>query len=151
MIPLFCRVTQTRLFTWNTVQPLTPAVASFLQPITYPDKVSIYHRLYARPDESSTSVLMECVILSHRHRRVAATTEEDVVVYDYGAGRKATVPEFARSLLGETWKRQEDEARRARARVWELTAQVEALEKETWDREDAVEDMGSAGGKGAKS
>ena len=34
--------------------------------------------------------------------------------------------------------------RRSRDRIGELVREVEALEKETWDRKDAVEDLGSA-------
>ena len=84
------------------------------------------------------------MILSHKHRRIAAKTDEDIVVYNYDTKKKEPVPEFVRNVLRDTWKQQSDEVQRACARIRELTAQVEGLEKETWNREDAVEDMGSA-------
>lgn len=89
------------------------------------------------------------MILSHKHRRIAARTEEDVVIYDYGGGKKTTMPPFVLQTFRETWERQEGETRRARLRIQELARDVEALEKETWAREDAVEDVGAAGKAGS--
>ena len=107
----------------------------------------MYHKLRLKPEASHTSLILDCVILSHRHRRVAARTEEDVAIYDYRAGRKTTMPPFVLDVFRDTWRRQEEEAARARGRIRDLTAQVEALEKETWDRDGAVEDLGAVGGK----
>lgn len=104
----------------------------------------MYHKLRLKPEASHTSLILDCVILSHRHRRVAARTEEDVAIYDYRAGRKTTMPPFVLDVFRDTWRRQEEEIGRARGRIWELIREVEALEKETWDREDAVEDLGAA-------
>ncbi len=56
------------------------------------------------------------------------------------------MPGFVRDALADTWRRQQLETARARARIWHLVAAVEALEKQTWDRDDAVEDMGDATG-----
>jgi len=89
------------------------------------------------------------MILSHKHRRIAARTEEDVVIYDYRAGKKATMPPFVLQTFQDTWERQEGETKRARLRIQELSREVEALEKETWNREDAVEDLGAAGNAGS--
>ncbi|KAI1499736.1 Thioesterase/thiol ester dehydrase-isomerase [Biscogniauxia marginata] len=118
--------------------------ADYKFPMTYPDSISVYHKLRAQPSPSDTSLILDCVILSHRHRRVAARTEEDIVVYDYRQAQKTRVPPFALDLLRDTWRLQEEETRRARERVWGLIREVESLEKETWDREDAVEDLGAA-------
>lgn len=119
--------------------------ADYKFPMTYPDTISAYHKLRSLPSATDTSLVLDCIILSHGHRRVAARTEEDVVVYDYRAARKTPVPSFALDTFRDVWRRQEEEIRRARARIWELMALVEGLEKETWDRPDAVEDMGAAG------
>lgn len=114
--------------------------------MVYPDKISVYHKLRGRPegDPAPSSIMLDCIVLSHQHRRVSCRLEEDIVVYDYRAARKASMPDFMVDLFQETWKLQEDETLRARSRVWELIDSVERLEKETWDRPDAVEDMGSA-------
>ncbi|KAI1774267.1 thioesterase-like superfamily-domain-containing protein [Hypoxylon cercidicola] len=119
--------------------------AEYKFPMTYPDTISAYHKLRYEPAASHTSLALDCVILSHRHRRVAARTEEDVVVYDYAAARKTPVPPFALAAFRDVWSLQLDETRRARARIRELTGLVEGLERETWDRSDAVEDTGMAG------
>lgn len=67
------------------------------------------------------------------------------MVYDYQAAVKSKVPPFMREVLEETYQLQEAEKARARLRIWELIRRVESLEKETWDRPDAVEDVGSPG------
>lgn len=82
-------------------------------------------------------------MLSHRARRVAASVREAVAVYDYAAGRKMELPGWMRAVLEDTVRQQDEELVRARRRVWTLLDEVQSLEKETWDREDAVEDLGS--------
>lgn len=90
--------------------------------------------------------MLDCIVLSHQHKRVAARLEEDIVVYDYRAAQKASMPGFMVELFDKTYRLQEDEIVRARTRIWDLIGAVEQLEKETWDRKDAVEDLGSAKG-----
>lgn len=85
-------------------------------------------------------------MLSHKHRRLAARLEEDIVVYDYRAGAKAALPAFAVEAFRETFQLQQAEMARAREKIWRLIGQVEELERETWDSENAVEDMGGAAG-----
>jgi hypothetical protein len=114
------------------------------KPMTYPDRVSVYHRLRTLPLASDSSLILDCIILSHKHRRVAAQTEEELVIYDYGAARKTTVPPFALDVFTDTWRRQEAEVKRSRERIWALVGEVEGLENETWNKEGAVEDLGSA-------
>ncbi|KAI1080847.1 thioesterase-like superfamily-domain-containing protein [Whalleya microplaca] len=120
--------------------------AEYKFPMTYPDKISVYHKLRAPPAASDTSLVLDCVILSHQHRRVAARTEEDIVVYDYRKAAKTAIPPYALDVFRDTWRLQEEEVRRARARIWGLVGEVQGLERETWDREDAVEDLGAAAG-----
>ncbi|KAH9995940.1 thioesterase-like superfamily-domain-containing protein [Xylariaceae sp. FL0662B] len=121
--------------------------AEYKFPMTYPDKVSVYHKLRVLPSASDTSLFLDCVILSHQHKRVAARTEEDIAIYDYRKPGKTVIPPFALDVLRDTWRLQEEEVRSARTRIWGLIREVEGLEKETWDRKDAVEDLGAAGGK----
>ncbi|KAI2602452.1 thioesterase-like superfamily-domain-containing protein [Hypoxylon sp. NC1633] len=119
--------------------------AEYKFPMTYPDTISAYHKLRAQPSATDTSLVLDCVILSHRHKRVAARTEEDVVVYDYGRARKTPVPAFALDVFRDVWRLQEEQVRAARARIRDLANLVQVLEKEIWDRDDAVEDLGAAG------
>lgn len=95
-------------------------------------------------DKDSSSIKLECLILSHRHRRAAAKLQEEMVTYDYRTASKAPVPGFARTVFAETWELQHREQDRARARIAELCRLVDDLEGETWNRADAVEDMGAA-------
>ncbi|RYP52863.1 hypothetical protein DL769_010600 [Monosporascus sp. CRB-8-3] len=127
---------------------MTPkGVGLIMKSIKAEYKISVYHKLRALPEASDTSLILDCVILSHRHRRAAATTEEDVVIYDYKEAKKTTMPPFVLDVFRDTWRLQEEEVRRARSRVWDSIREVEGLEKETWNREDAVEDLGSTGKK----
>ncbi|EGS17522.1 uncharacterized protein CTHT_0068520 [Thermochaetoides thermophila DSM 1495] len=118
-------------------------------PLVYPDKISVYHKLRSKPLPDSqgnnpSSFVLDCIVLSHQHRRVSARLEEDIVVYDYRASTKTGMPRFVLDAFERTWQLQEQVALEARRRIWELIATVERLEKETWDRPDAVEDMGYA-------
>ena len=114
--------------------------------MTFPDRVSVFHKLRAAPasDPAPSSLILECIVLSHQHRRVSARTTEDIAIYDYAAARKTEMPQFMLHVLSATWQLQLDETKRARTRIWDLVGQVEALEKETWNRADAVEDLGDA-------
>jgi hypothetical protein len=116
--------------------------------MTYPDRISVYHKLRVDPSSSSTppsAFMLDCIVLSHNARRMAAKLEEDIVIYDYKAARKTAMPDYMVSLFGQTYRLQEEEMRRARGRIWKLIGEVEKLEKETWDRADAVEEIGGAG------
>lgn len=115
--------------------------------MTYPDKVSVYHKLRFPPSTqpSPTSLILDAVVLSHRHRRASARIEEEVVIYDYRAARKTEMLPFMKDVLEDTYRQQEEEKARARARIWELIGTVQEIEKQTWDNPNAVEDLGSAG------
>ncbi|KXX81473.1 hypothetical protein MMYC01_201756 [Madurella mycetomatis] len=120
--------------------------ADFKFPMVYPDKISVYHKLRSKPegDPAPSSFFLDCIVLSHQHRRISARLEEDIVVYDYKASEKTSMPGFMLDQFKETWRLQEQETSRARTRIWELISSVEELEKGTWNRPDAVEDLGSA-------
>ncbi|KAH8652562.1 thioesterase-like superfamily-domain-containing protein [Xylariales sp. PMI_506] len=118
--------------------------ADYKAPVVYPDRLSVYHKLRTLPASSDTSLILDCIILSHKHRRIVARTEEDIVVYDYQSAKKANVPDFVLDVFRDTFRMQEELKERATTRIWQLIREVELLEKETWDREDAIEDMGAA-------
>ena len=119
------------------------------QPMTWPDRISVFHKLRNSPSSTTTSsdpssFILDVLILSEVHQRAAARCEEDVVIYDYKAGKKATISGYIKQGFEKVWEEQEAERRRANKRISEVEEMVKRLEKDSWDRPDAVEDMGSA-------
>ncbi|KAI0865673.1 hypothetical protein F4860DRAFT_509555 [Xylaria cubensis] len=115
--------------------------ADFKFPMTAPDTISVYHKLRICPEAHHTSLALDCIILSHRQRRIAALTFEDVTIYDYRDAKKTVLPGFMLDVLRDTWRQQEEQIGWARERIWGLIREVKLLEKETYG-EDAVEDLG---------
>jgi uncharacterized membrane protein YfhO len=69
---------------------------------------------------------------------------EDIVVYDYKAARKAPLKPFMVQKFKETWELQEQAKETYGNKVNELIRRVDELEKSSWNRADAVEDLGTA-------
>ncbi|KAN0114439.1 Thioesterase/thiol ester dehydrase-isomerase [Hyaloscypha variabilis] len=112
-------------------------------PMTYPDHISVFHKLRALPSKDTSSFVLDVLILSELHQRPAARCVEDIVVYDYRAGKKVAVRPFMMKAFEETWRDQEEERKRVESRIQEVERAVAELERETWNREGAVEDLGS--------
>jgi hypothetical protein len=114
--------------------------------MVYPDTISVYHKLRTSPvgQPMPSDFVLDCVVLSHNHKRPAARLKEHIVVYDYKAAKRTELPPFVLDWFIETYRLQGEEMIRARAKIWDLIGAVKELEKETWDREDAAEDLGSA-------
>ncbi|PSK54059.1 hypothetical protein B9Z65_7865 [Elsinoe australis] len=115
----------------------------FKFPMTFPDRVTVYHKLGTEPTSKTDSFVLDVLILSERHQRPAARCVEDIVVYDYQKGKKAPLHPFMADAFKETWRLQEQAKTANSNRVHELLQRVRNLEQETWDRPDAVEDLGS--------
>ncbi|KAL5044760.1 hypothetical protein BDW71DRAFT_185342 [Aspergillus fruticulosus] len=116
-------------------------------PMQYPDKVTVYHKLVHDPSSSQSSQFafhLQAMILSEGRQRPAARVHEDLVTYDYKIGKKAAIPLWLMEQLRDTWELQEQAKRYWQQRILDIEAGVRKLEVESWDREDAVEDMGSA-------
>ena len=114
------------------------------QPMAWPDRISVYHKLRAAPTASTDSFSLDVLILSERHQRPAARCVEDLVLYDYRRGVKTPLRDFMVDKFVETFELQEQSRLRNERRVRDLLQRVQRLEKQTWDRADAVEDMGKA-------
>lgn len=112
--------------------------------MVYPDRVTVLHKLRDRPEPNSDHLILDVLILSERHRRIAARCKEAIVVYDYKLGRKAPMEPFMLAKLQEVYDLQQRVQADALDRTSRLLEQVQALEKNSWDREDAKEDFGSA-------
>ncbi|KAL4759166.1 thioesterase family protein [Aspergillus foveolatus] len=116
-------------------------------PMQYPDKVTVYHKLVHDPSASHSSQFafhLQAMILSEARQRPAARVHEDLVTYDYKIGKKAAIPPWLMKQLKDTWELQEQAKRQWQQRILDIEARVRKLEVESWDREDAVEDIGSA-------
>ena len=112
--------------------------------MTYPDHISVFHKLSSLPSPAATSFTLDVMILSELHQRPAARCVEDIVVYDYKAGRKVEIRPFMMRAFEETWREQEEERKRVEESVKEVETAVDELERGSWKREGAVEDLGGA-------
>jgi hypothetical protein len=111
--------------------------------MTWPDRISVYHKLRTRPTKSTDAMILDVMILSEVRQRPAARCLEDCVIYDYRKGRKASLPPWMFEQLEKTFDLQEVSKSENSRKVKEILERVRALERRTWDREDAVEDVGS--------
>lgn len=111
--------------------------------MAWPDRISVYHKLRAAPTASTDSFILDVLILSERHQRPAARCEEDIVVYDYRSGAKTPLRGFMVDKFMETFELQEQSKIRNEGRVRDLLRRVQRLERTSWDRPGAVEDMGN--------
>lgn len=113
--------------------------------MTWPDHISVYHKLGKEPGPETDSFILDVLILSERHQRPAARCVEDIVVYDYKKGKKAPLQPFMAEAFQQTWRLQEEAKETCSDRVRDLLDRVRQLEEDSWDRADAKEDFGSAG------
>ncbi len=76
---------------------LASAQCQFKLPLTYPDTVSVGTRV---PTIEHDRFVMEYVVVSHRHQKIAARGEGMIVSYNYREGKKAPIPpELKRRIL----------------------------------------------------
>ncbi|KAG5919814.1 hypothetical protein E4U53_003962, partial [Claviceps sorghi] len=99
------------------------------QPVTYPDKITVIHKLAQRPSGTSTGLFLDAVIYSERHRRVAARCSEDIAVYDYRAGRVSTMRSFMVDALQGVWHLQEEKRCEVEGDIADMEQLVEQLER----------------------
>ena len=113
----------------------------------FPDHVTVYHKLRSMPAENDDSFKLDVMILSEKHQRPAARCVEDIVLYNYRKGRKIELRmrPFILDAFRETFELQLEARARNTQRRLDLLEKVERLEKQSWDREGAVEDTGGAG------
>ncbi|EER24279.1 hypothetical protein CPC735_056490 [Coccidioides posadasii C735 delta SOWgp] len=124
-------------------------------PMTYPDKICVYHKLvHAPPSPCSPNpnaypgLIFDVLILSEAKQRAAARCHEDVVLYDYRVGHKVSeLPNYMIDQFRHTWELQQEAKRVNRHKIQEIEMKLRTLEKTSWDRADATEDVGSAAGK----
>lgn len=111
----------------------------------WPDHVTVLHKLRSRPKLDADHFILDVMILSELHQRPAARCVEDIVVYDYRKARKVPLPPFMLDKFLELWELQEQANDKYEHRVNDVLRRVRELEKKSWDRPDAKEDLGTAG------
>lgn len=97
-------------------------------PMTFPDQVTVLHKLVTKPDDSSDRILMEAVAYSHKHKRAAARFFEDIAVYDYRAAAKAPLKPFMVKEMQVMYELQEQRRQQTEEKVQELLQSLEDLE-----------------------
>jgi hypothetical protein len=112
--------------------------------MTFPDHVSVYHKLASEPTSSTDFFVLDVLMLSELHQRPVARCVEDIVVYDYKQGKKIPLRPFMADAFKDTWRLQEESKKRNSDRVTSILDRLRSIEKQTWDRPNAVEDLGSA-------
>ena len=113
-------------------------------PMTWPDHISVYHKFRSLPTETTDSIILDVLILSEARQRPAARALEDVVIYDYRKGKKTTLEPFMLEQFQKTFALQEEAKEKNNRRIHQILEDVRTLEKSSWDRPDAKEDLGSA-------
>lgn len=121
-------------FAFTPVRPVAYLLTCDPQPMKYPDRISVYHKLGNEPTETMEAFHFDAVIVSELHQRPAARVVEDCVLYDYSKGKKTTLPPLMLAVLQETWRLQEEARRTNSERVHGLLDRVRKLELESWDR-----------------
>ncbi|KEF60027.1 uncharacterized protein A1O9_04877 [Exophiala aquamarina CBS 119918] len=123
---------------------LKSITVEFKFPMTWPDRISVYHKLRSRPDENTRSMVLDVMILSEGKQRPAARCLEDVVVYDYKLGKKSRLEAFMLAQFKHIFDLQEAAKVENLAKIQVIEGQVRFLETQSWDRPGAKEDLGSA-------
>ncbi|KAI5287985.1 hypothetical protein KEM55_009201, partial [Ascosphaera atra] len=118
-------------------------------PMVWPDKITVYSKLTANPYDpqatTRTSFSSDVVILSEKYQRPAARVSEENTLYDYRRARKAQgMPPFLLDQFRVLWDLQEESRRAWWDKAGEIERRVRRLEQNSWDREGAVEDLGSS-------
>ncbi|RFU75897.1 hypothetical protein TARUN_6359 [Trichoderma arundinaceum] len=98
-------------------------------PMTYPDRVTVLHKLTEEPKPDSDRFDLEVVIYSENQRRPAARCFEDIVVYDYQAGKKATLKPFVVKKFRELYHLQLQRQKESEKKVAELQDIITEIEK----------------------
>ncbi|KAF2427738.1 hypothetical protein EJ08DRAFT_574934, partial [Tothia fuscella] len=114
----------------------------FKFPMTWPDHITVLHKLHTKPEDNADHFVLDVLILSELHQRPAARCKEDIVIYDYRKGRKAALKPHMVEAFQKTFEYQEEARKRNSKRMEEISERVRELEEASWDRVGAVEKFG---------
>lgn len=112
--------------------------------MTWPDRISVFHKIRSRPDKTTDSIMVDVTILSETQQRAAARCLEDIVAYDYPTSKKTTLPPFVLDQFQRMYDLQEAARVENGKKIDDLFERVRGIERESWDRSDAQEDLGGS-------
>jgi hypothetical protein len=87
------------------------------------------HKIRPLSKPEADQFTLNAVVLSEKHRRVAAKCVEEIVVYDYRIGKKAPMDEWVFKVLRRISEEQEEWKEKCQARIRQLDAEVTAVEE----------------------
>lgn len=99
-----------------------------MQPVTYPDRVTVLHKLAMKPDYTSDALFFDVLIVSEAHKRIAARCFEDIVVYDYRSAKRTPLEPCMVDRLRETYEMQEKNKKQRQEEVKELFGALAMIE-----------------------
>lgn len=73
----------------------------FRHPLTYPDVISVGAKIIGIEVDR---FIMQYLVVSHRHKKVAAEGDSVIVMYDYRENKKTTMPDAIRKRILEIEK-----------------------------------------------
>lgn len=97
--------------------------------MSFPDNITIMHRLIVKPDYTSDRIHLEAVVYSGQHQRAAARFVEDIAVYDYRAGKKTPLLPFMVDELQRLYELQETGREEAEKQILSLETFLDGLKK----------------------
>ncbi|KAL9028909.1 MAG: hypothetical protein Q9196_002788 [Gyalolechia fulgens] len=110
----------------------------FKFPMSWPDRISVYHKLRSPTSDTSDSFRLDVLILSEKHQRAAARCVEDIVLYDYRRGHKVPMRPSMLEQFSKTWQAQEEATRKNEAKIEGLLERVRRLEERDPDKAGAA-------------
>jgi uncharacterized coiled-coil protein SlyX len=96
----------------------------------FPDRITVLHRIRSLSKVDADRFTLEAVILSEKHRRVAAKCVEEIVVYDYRLGKKAAMDEWLWAGLQRVVEEQEQWKEQCQAQLKQLDEAVTQAESQ---------------------
>ncbi len=75
---------------------LGSASCRYKLPLTYPDTVSVGAKITDMAEDRFT---MKYVVVSHKHKKIAAEGDGIIVMYNYTEGKKTAIPEEIRQKI----------------------------------------------------
>jgi hypothetical protein len=89
----------------------------------------VLHKIRPLSKPDADQFTLDAVVLSEKHRRVAAKLVEEIVVYDYRVGKKAPMDDWVFRVLQKISEEQERWKERCQARIRQLNADIADVEK----------------------
>ncbi|KAF4450011.1 hypothetical protein F53441_6795 [Fusarium austroafricanum] len=96
-------------------------------PLEFPDMITVLYKLREAPTSESSSLKMEALVLSEKHRRVAARCIDETTIYDYTTRKKSVLKPFMVEKFQETFKKQEEYRVKQTYRARQVVAAAQEL------------------------